>query len=496
MIGRTNFWAVAVAALISAVPACRAQPAAADGAIPAPFQPSRVRSLTSFGAAGDGRVDDTSALARALAQSDRFCLDGEARTYRVTGTLRAEKNLCLRNATLVQSLAAFDTSAIIQGNCPVVADPAAAVNCGDRPVPPTQLLRLQQSLSVRTLLIRPADEAGRIRVNLSNLKMDRGRYPYGGSRADAAGVWIDHADRVDFRDVEITGDGKGFGLLIVRSRNVNLIRLSVHDMRWAPYPGDTPLSPSRVAAIGWNVVPIREFREGLGSVARQPRFYGTRIQEQLTCAHLADVEHVRIVELRIERCEARFDTGSLPWQADGLNIGGFSSDVVIKEAVIDSVWEGIDVVASGKGVDGFEIDGARISNAFGVGLKLGYDLRNATVRRLTVSNAGLAGIVVYGRVSAARISDSAITGVGLVLSRGAVLEPWSRYSRAGIRIDQGSSSELTPSDIVIDNVAVTNGAAGARYEFGLLNTGGTRVRVARFTAEGFRTAKTAGAPHR
>ena len=113
------------------------------------------RSLASFGARGDGRTDDTSALKRALENSDRYCLEGDGKSYRVTGTLRAAKDLCLRNVTLVQAAVPVDTSSYIQRRCPSVQDPSAAIDCGDPPVPAARFKRLWDSLSIRTLLIRP-----------------------------------------------------------------------------------------------------------------------------------------------------------------------------------------------------------------------------------------------------------------------------------------------------------------------------------------------------
>ena len=445
------------------------------------------RSLASFGARGDGRTDDTSALKRALEASNRYCLDGGGRSYRVTGTLRAAKDLCLRNLTLVQAALPMNAGAYVLRRCPSVQDPSAAIDCGDPPVPAAQFGRLWDSLSIRTLLIRPGGSKP-LRVSLDHVKVDRGSHPEGGSRADSAGIWLDGADRVDFRNVEITGAGKGYGLSISNARNVSLTNLWVHDLVWAPYRGDAPLSEARVRAIGWNAVPIHEFREPGRSGDKLAKAFGVRIQEQLTCVSLANVTHVRIENVRVERCLARFDSGDLPWQADGLDIGRSSSDVVINGARIDSTWEGMDVVAGGSGIDGLVINDAQISNSFSFGLKMGYQLRGAKVSNVRVTGAGLSGIVFYGPVRGVRITGATISEVGAVRRKGGTFSPWPAGNRAGVRIDGTAAS--APQDVVLDGVTVSG--QPARYEFGILNTGGKRIQVVKFRAAGSGSAAARG----
>ena len=153
-------------------------------------------------------------------------------------------------------------------------------------------------------------------------------------RGHTAGIWLEGADRVDFHDVEITGNGKGFALLLIRSSNVTLANLHIHDLVWAPYRGDLPLEK------------ISDGRPGLefgrhsrvsseGASDCDLKFYGVRIQEQVACAFLSEVRHVRIEHLKIERCMAKLMDGDLPWQADGLDIGQSSSDISVNGADID-----------------------------------------------------------------------------------------------------------------------------------------------------------------
>ncbi|MDQ3144942.1 MAG: glycoside hydrolase family 55 protein [Pseudomonadota bacterium] len=473
---------------------CRAQSSEAEEPISRPGLPAEVRTLKQFGAVGDGRTDDTQALMKAFHSENRYCLDGGGATYRVVGTVEVGESLCLRNATLLQGAGPVDTSRYINARCPAMRSAADLVDCGDPVIPPEELDRLLRSLSVRTLFVHRSDGHPPIKVTLENVKIDRGRHADGGSRIDSAGIWVADADRVDFRNVEITGHGKGFGLLIAGARNVTLNNLAIHDLVWAPYRGDRPLVRSEVAAVGWNSVPIREIRAAGQQGAAASKFYGVRIQEQVTCASLVDVQHVRIENVRIERCMARFDVGNLPWQADGLNIGHSSRDVIIDGGLIESTWEGLDVTASGTGIEGLVVSDLAVRNSFGFGVKLGNQLRGARLSRLIISKAGIAGMVVYGPVSDAVIRGVTIEEVGLVRGANGVFAPWGSETRAGIRIDEGSTGESsalsTPRNILIENASVTTGAHPSSYEFGIFKSRGADVRAVDFKAQGFGKAQT------
>ena len=442
---------------------------------------------------GDGRADDTAAIVRAFQHSDAYCLDGEGRTYRVAGTLRVFKDICLRNVTLVQSALPINTANYIVHSCVPVQNPSAVTDCGDPVIRKDRFAAVWKSLSIRTLLIRPAGNDP-IRVNLDHVKIDRGRYAEGGSRSDSAGIWLDGADGVQIRNVEITGNGKGYGLLVTNTRNVSVSNLWIHDLVWAPYRGEPGFTEARVAAIGWNAVPIHELREPGRDGVAAPKFYGVRIQEQLTCAFFANVAHVVIDNARVERCLARFATGDLPWQTDGLDIGRSSSDIRVNNSKVATTWEGIDIAAGGKGIQDLVITGLSVSNSFSFGLKMGYELRNATVRNLAVDRAGLAGVVLYGPVKDVRISHALIQDVGVVRRNRASYSPWPAGNRAGIRFDQGlggsSAAAAVPDNVSLEDITVVG--QPNRYEFGILNTGGKHIHVMHFGARGFGIARTHG----
>jgi len=470
----------------------------AKAAIGKPFAPLLTRSLTDFGAVGNGVADDTDALKRALYRSDQYCLDGQNRTYRVSGTLRVTNSLCLKRATLRQSLEPFDTSPYISRTCPVTGNPFIVTDCGDASVSDDDLVALRQSLALRTLFIKPAKRGDTpLLVTLDRVRIDRGPYPEAGSRQDAAGIWLEGAERVDFRDVEISGSGKGYGLLLIRSRNVTLVGLHIHDIVWSPYRGDTPLKWNEVSAIGWNTVPIREFRTAGSDGAAQSKFYGVRIQEQVTCAFLAEVTHVVIKGARISQCMARFDRGDMPWQTDGLDIGGSSTDIVVTGGTtIESTWEGMDVVASGDGIQGLTLDGVRVTNSFSFGLKLGYALQNVKVLRPVIKGAGLAAMVLYGPVKDATIADAKIVEVGGVTVSGSTLRPWASNTRAAILLDKGSAGTAAegraPNNIIIKGASVGAINDAGSYDLGFLNLGATNAALINEKALGCRIAISSG----
>lgn len=441
----------------------------------------RSRTLASLGAIGDGVTDDTAALRQALANSSSQCLDGQGRSYRVRGTLRTEHDLCLQNAKLVQDVVPFDTRRWIRGACPPVNNPGVVASCGDPPMAKGVLPRgLSDYLTTRTLLVRPNAKDGSLSVYLRNVKIDRGGDPSSGSRDDAAGLWIDNARRVVLQDVEITGGGKGFGLMIADSTDIAINRLHVHDLVWAPYAGDTPLTLPRLKAQGLNTVPIREFRQAGRQGAQVTGFQGVRVQEQVTCAMFARAHHVVLWNTRIDGCLARFAEGDFAWQADGIHIGVSSSDVNIAgQTSIANTWEGIDIVGGGSGVRKIFISGATIRNSFAYGIKLGYDLSGVVAEDNRIERAGLAGVVVYGPVNDAKVRRTIISGVGSIDLDGQIVSLWGA-GKSGMEIGPGANTgtgSTYPRNVSIEDVRVSGDLK--HCDFGVRRRGGTAIRVAR-----------------
>lgn len=436
-------------------------------------QPERLTplSLKKFGAVGDNSTDDTAALQLAFTSAKGRCLDGGGQTYRVRGTLRAADDFCLTNTRLRQDVEPFDTTAMIRGVCPPETDPSVVKSCGDPPILPGVSHKLSSYLSTRTLLIRPEASQAPIAVTLRKVSVDRGNDPSSGSRSDAAGIWIGKAKKVDLEDVEVTGAGKGFGLIIVESNNIRANRLWLHDMVWAPYTGDTTLTFEGVRAHGWNAAPIREFRQKGQDKVKADGFYGMRVQEQLTCIMILNSHDIILTKTRVKGCLARFSEGDIPWQADGIAVGQSTSNIRMFETTISDTWEAIDIVGSGTGVSSVTIDNARITNSFGYGIKWGHSLEDAKLTNSTISLSGLAGVVIYGSVKTALLRNVEIDKVGTIRLGKTMHRAWLQ-ERAGVLIEPGSSPERYPIGVSLNEVFV-NGGENCR--FGLLALSPTRL---------------------
>lgn len=446
----------------------------------------RSLTLASFGAVGDDRADDTRALQKAFSAAAGQCLDGEGRTYRVRGTLRAQTDFCLVNADLRQDVEPFETKAWISGDCPVEADPSKVATCGDPAMPAALPAGLDAYLNTRTLLIRPDEGQGAIRVELRNVRVDRGTQAASGSRSDAAGMWIGNAAGVVLDDVEVTGGGKGFGLIIVNSSDITAKDVWLHDLVWQPYAGDAPLALETVRKTGWNTVPIREYRTAGDQNAPHTGFHGVRVQEQLSCLMIVGSKNIVFEGLRIEGCLARFNEGDVPWQADGIGIGQSSSNIRIVKSRIADTWEAIDIVGGGDGVSNVSISQTAVVNTFGYGVKVGVRSHDITLDDSTISRTGLAGVVIYGKVRDMAVRRVRIAEVGSVFYGGALRRPWEQ-ERAGVLIAKGNSggpASDDPAGIMLDAITVKG---GRDCRFGVLNQAQLALQPVRLDLTGCET---------
>jgi hypothetical protein len=481
---RTIFIASAMAMLAGGAVLVSASKNSAADTLPENF--AGARSLTVYGAVGDGRADDTAALQRALDDGAKGCLDGSGRTYLVSGTLRASSDLCLARAHLVQTPPASPTQAFIGGECPRTVDPEAAVDCRDRALSRGDAGAFQRYAQVRTLFVRPAEGTGPSRVRLLDVTIDRGGDPSSGSRTDAAALWLENVSGAVLENVTITGAGKGYGLMIAHSRDVTVRGLKVHDLVWAPYEGDASLSLARVRGEGWNRPMVRELRPSR-RVGGLFDLRGTRVQEQLVCVMIAGSRQVTLHDTTIAGCRARFSEGDVPWQADGLNISQDSRDVsILGDTRISDTWEGIDVAGGGEaGASAIRIDGATITGSFAFGIKLGHRLSDVQVLDTRISGAGLAGATIYGPVEGISLNGLTIDMADQKPGRGkAPIAEWPA-TKVGILIERSGSD--VPRGIRLSDIAVTGGAScsagvsdrpGAGPEVTGLRVSGCKTRFA------------------
>jgi hypothetical protein len=324
-------------------------------------------TFSDYGARGDGIHDDSASIQQALASLPAgSMLDGEGKAYRVTGTFHIRRDLTLKNAVFLQNSPAEQRE-------------------GPR--------------SVRTLLIR--GEAGRpIRIVLENIVVHRGENPHQGSPNDAAGIWIDNVVDSQLHGIEITGNGRGAGLLLGDANNVEIRNLWVHDMAWAPclsQPEGLPWDEIRHSWNTYQVIPM-------DNCAVRGRLR-VRIQEPLSGLIVVRSRHVRIIDPVIERLHAIFSDGRrAPWQTDGMTIGSgqvdadgksIPADILIRDARVSQVWEGIDI--AGHPVHAVRIENTKIDDIHAFGIKVANGAADIKIQKAKVSNSGIAAFVVSGK---------------------------------------------------------------------------------------------------
>ncbi len=437
------------------VAAALSAPAGATGSACAIDDPSAARllpvapslppaTLRSYGAAGDDRTDDTRAL-RAAFRDRSVCLDGEGRTYRVNGTLRAF-NLCLTHATLRQTAEPMDTRPLIRSTKrpPPSLDASASVLYPEDKglVTAAEHKRLNALNNLRTILVT-AD--GRYQVYLADVRVLRGEHDALGAAGEAAGIYVAGADPVVMRDVEVTGHGRGNGILIARSSRVRLSGLNIHDLVWALEPGDRQFSLEDMRTrFRWNSVPIYVY----DAEARQ--FAQVRSQEQANGLVIVGSDDVVVERATIDGVLYRSRDGLIPWQADGISIGNVSC-LGIYDTTIARTWEGIDL--TGQWVRNFRLANIEIRDSHAFGLKLVHAATDGVVDDLRVSHSGLAGVVVAGPVADVLLNDVEVRESGAMrLGGGRTMKPW-----AGLPGDLGD----------IAGISIGGNAAGLPGRIGL-----------------------------
>jgi len=434
--------------------------------MPAPrLAEAPVQTLAAFGAIGDGTTDDTKALVAAFNSGGAVCLDGETKTYRVDGTLRARAGLCLRNAVLRQTAEPVDTRPFIRS----ARRPAEALSATDAVlypedrglVSPADHERLMRIRSLRTILVT-AD--GRYEVVLENVKVDRGAHATLGSASEAAGIFVVGATSAVLRHVEVTGQGRGNGIAIVDSRNVRLDAVNVHDLVWALEPVDQGYTLDEMQTkYRWNSVPIYVYSP------KDRQFAQVRSQEQTNGIVVSRSENVAITNSAIDGVLFETDGHLIPWQGDGITVGR-STCVGIAKTRIARTWEGIDL--TGQFVTGFRLRDLVVDDSFAFGLKLVHAATDGAIERVRVARSGFAGIVIAGTSSDVVIAEADVTETGILhIDGGATLAPWVEPSGglgkiAGIGI-WGDPNNEHPSRIAIVESSARNIAYPGRARFGI-----------------------------
>lgn len=109
-------------------------------------------------------------------------------------------------------------------------------------------------------------------VRLVKVRLDRNCLPSAGDPNNSGGGWFANIRDFHADDLEVTGDGKGKGLLFADGRgicqDVELNRPSVHDIRWqGPDPGREPIDGLRFNGCSNVTIVDRRIYNLLGNVS-------------------------------------------------------------------------------------------------------------------------------------------------------------------------------------------------------------------------------------
>lgn len=396
-------------------------------------------NLRELGAKGNGDSDDTQVLQAALADAAHGIeLDGEGLSYRVTGTLTVRRDLTLRRLRLLQH---DDVPDGVEG------DKAA-----------------------KTLLVAGTEQRP-VRVVLEDVHVHRGANPRKGSPGNAGGIWLAHVADSVLSGVVITGNGRGAGLVVVDSRDVEIYHPRIHDMVWAPCAGQAEGLPWDEIRRSWNsylVMPMDDCAD-----TARPRI---RIREPLAGIVVGRSQRVTIRQARVHRLMALFADGRTePWQTDGISVRSdrvleagrsLASEVTIENPRISQVWEGIDLL--GQPLTSVRVINPRTEDTHAFGVKVVNGARDVVVEGGTSRRSGIAGFVVAGTGNRAagfapthqvqiRDSRSVDTGAGARWRQQATI--------AGFRVMQGAAGG--PGAVTITGSRAVDRQVQPTMSFGL-----------------------------
>lgn len=288
------------------------------------FVDNTILSPMDFGAVGDGIADDTTGLQSAInaAAAAGMKLSGGGRTFLTSG------NLVL---------------------------PAA----GDVWLEGFRLKRKANTHAANTRILRGSDLR---RVVLIDVKIDRNGTPDDSQTyADAAGIYLSgpvgtRTLEVYMRDVEVTGDGPGMGIVVTNFDTVNLVRPWVHDMAWYN-PTDPGSGGERLQGLlfvrGRSVTLINPVVERL-----RGWWNGSPLKcQQSDGLGVSDVAMTTVLGGRFEQLNESFDSSgtfqsrnvwfigtrfvdvNVAWKATHVSAGGMRSCDIIRPGLA-AVWEG------------------------------------------------------------------------------------------------------------------------------------------------------------
>ena len=233
------------------------------------------------------------------------------------------------------------------------------------------------------------------------------------------------------RNVEISGFPIAIGIALASARNCRISNVYIHDFAddsvWRHLPQSTGIE------IDNDIV------KGIGSSDNR-------------------IEQFRIVRLQLgPQLVAQWG-----YQTDGINVLASAVRTRIADGRISNVGEGIDTF----GTDG-TITNVTIANVYNFGLKFIHGASRNIARNISVTNAGLAFVLLSGSPESSRdTADNEV--IGLV---GTGLDPdrvWSASDSAGVLIiDNSASPRGRPRNNSVDGAKLDLGSNG---DYGWLDT--------------------------
>jgi hypothetical protein len=440
-------------------------------------------TLRSMGAIGDGKSGDRVAIEVALMKAAGATVDGEGATYAIHGNVVIHNDVNLRNATFVQTMQPMDIGNYIPsargkgeltveppeslrkmvGSLPMLSANGVASYSDDVVLSDEQAKALMRTIELNTLAMTGTKDKP-VSVRLENIKVNRGRHPQTGND-NCAGIYISHASPIVMRNIEVTGNGKGTGVSIRNCSKVQLERLNIHDMIWAPFIGDNVFEIASAKSIkqdfGWNNFPLYSFRGG------EKRFVRLRVREQLAGLLVADASDVQLVDSKVERLQTEIGGRLYPLQADGVTVTGVTN-LLVRNCQFSRVWEGIDI--TGDLCDGIVCEDCRATDTLTFGFKLAHPKRNARLINCTSYRAGNTGFVMEPEVEniqfiRCRALETGANGY------------WMKEDGGRLATIKGFSlgtnpSLPTPLRVTFENCMAVNKKAPSTLDIGFLCEGG------------------------
>lgn len=224
------------------------------------------------------------------------------------------------------------------------------------------------------------------------------------------------------RDIEISGFPTAIGLALASARACHVTGAYIHDFsddtKWATLPQSTGIEIDNDLVNG---IPSTEIM----------------------------IDHFRIERVRVG--------GALlakwGYQTDGINVLSSAKRVDISDGHISDVGEGIDTF----GLDG-TIRHVTITNTYNFGLKFIHGAARNHVTDVTITNAGLAGVIFAGSDQASRDTAGNIIR-GIKISNIDPAGNWRAHSTAAIMIS-GRNTRRVPAENRIIGAEINLGANG------------------------------------